>query len=81
MSFLICPTCTCIADPSSHSVPHKPFLRPPESTPSAWQISVTDFIQKAHADTTEKLDIAQAAREALQEYTNISAAEKEPFPI
>ena len=77
MSFLIRPICIRIADPSFHSVPQKSLLKPPKLDPSAWQLYFTDFIQKAQANTTKKLNIAQAAREAGQEYANLSSAEKE----
>jgi hypothetical protein len=53
------------------------LLRPPKPAPSAWQLYFTDFIQRAQANTTKKLNVAQAAKEAGQEYANLSAAEKE----
>lgn len=55
----------------------KSLLRPPKLAPSAWQLYFTDFIQRAQANTTKKLNVAQAAKEAGQEYANLSAAEKE----
>ena len=61
----------------SHSVPPKSLLRPPKLAPSAWQLYFTDFIQRAQANTTKKLNVAQAAKEAGQEYANLNAAEKE----
>ena len=60
-----------------HSAPQKSMLRPPKLAPSAWQLYFTDFIQRAQANTTKKLNVAQAAKEAGQEYANLSAAEKE----
>jgi hypothetical protein len=45
--------------------------------PSAWQLYFTDFIQRAQANTTKKLNVAQAAKEAGQEYASLSAAEKD----
>lgn len=53
------------------------MLRPPKLAPSAWQLYFTDFIQRAQANSTKKLNVAQAAKEAGQEYANLSAAEKE----
>jgi len=53
------------------------MLRPPKLAPSAWQLYFTDFIQRAQASTTKKLNVAQAAKEAGQEYANLSTAEKE----
>jgi hypothetical protein len=61
------------------SLPQKSFLKPPKLAPSAWQLYFTDFIQKAQANTTKKLNVAQAAKEAGQEYANLSAAEKEKY--
>ena len=58
-------------------MPQKSLLRPPKLAPSAWQLYFTDFIQRAQANTTKKLNVAQAAKEAGQEYANLSAAEKE----
>ena len=77
MTSLVCPIYIRITDPSFHSVPQKSFLKPPKLAPSAWQLYFTDFIQKAQANTTKKLNVAQAAKEAGQEYANLSAAEKE----
>ena len=59
------------------SAPQKSMLRPPKLAPSAWQLYFTDFIQRAQASTTKKLNVAQAAKEAGQEYANLSVAEKE----
>ena len=60
-----------------HSASQKSMLKPPKLAPSAWQLYFTDFIQRAQANTTKKLNVAQAAKEAGQEYANLSAAEKE----
>jgi len=51
--------------------------RPLKLAPSAWQIYFTEFIQRAQANHTKKLNVAQAAKEAGQEYANLSPAEKE----
>ena len=59
------------------SVPQKSTPRPPKLAPSAWQLYFTDFLQRAQANTTKKLNVAQAAKEAEQEYANLGAAEKE----
>ena len=77
MNLLIRPIYIRIADPSFHSVPQKSFLKPPKLAPSAWQLYFTDFIQRAQANTTKKLNVAQAAKEAGQEYASLSTAEKE----
>lgn len=63
--------------PCSLSAPPRSLLRPPKLAPSAWQLYFTDFIQKAQANTTKKLNVAQAAKEAGQEYANLSSAEKD----
>ena len=59
------------------SAAQKSMLRLPKPAPSAWQLYLTDFIQRAQVSTTKKLNVAQAAKEAGQEYANLSAAEKE----
>jgi hypothetical protein len=65
--------------------PQKSMLRPPKLAPSAWQLYFTDFIQQAQASSSKKLNVAQAAKEAGQEYAKLSAAEKEvclySFPL
>jgi len=53
------------------------LLRPPKLAPSAWQLYFTDWIQKQQASGTRKLNVAQAAKEAGQEYALLSLAEKE----
>lgn len=55
----------------------KSVLRPPKLAPSAWQLYFTDWIQKQQASGTRKLNVAQAAKEAGQEYACLSNAEKE----
>jgi hypothetical protein len=55
----------------------KSVLRPPKLAPSAWQLYFTDWIQKQQATGTRKLNVAQAAKEAGQEYACLSAEEKE----
>ncbi|KDR83996.1 hypothetical protein GALMADRAFT_236555 [Galerina marginata CBS 339.88] len=59
--------------------PLKSVLRPPKLAPSAWQLYFTDWIQKQQASGTRKLNVAQAAKEAGQEYACLSVAEKEPY--
>ncbi|KAJ3995523.1 putative HMG1 protein [Lentinula boryana] len=67
------------ADKPSDSVPTKSALRPPKLAPSAWQLYFTDWIQRQQASNTRKLNVAQAAKEAGQEYASLSAEEKEPY--
>ncbi|KAG7097299.1 hypothetical protein E1B28_004662 [Marasmius oreades] len=64
---------------SNDSVPLKSTLRPPKLAPSAWQLYFTDWIQRQQASNTRKLNVAQAAKEAGQEYASLSAEEKEPY--
>ena len=59
------------------SAPQKSMFRPPKLAPSAWQLYFTDWIQRFHARSTKKLNVAQAAKEAGQDYANLSADEKE----
>jgi len=54
-------------------------LKPPKLAPSAWQLYFTDWIQKQQASGTRKLNVAQAAKEAGQEYAGLSQEEKEPY--
>ncbi|KAK0453945.1 putative HMG1 protein [Armillaria borealis] len=63
----------------SDSPPLKSVLRPPKLAPSAWQLYFTDWIQRQQASNTRKLNVAQAAKEAGQEYAGLSAEEKEPY--
>ncbi|GLB34058.1 putative high mobility group protein [Lyophyllum shimeji] len=57
----------------------KSVLRPPKLAPSAWQLYFTDWIQKQQAFGTRKLNVAQAAKEAGQEYASLTNEEKEPY--
>ncbi|KAJ8086926.1 hypothetical protein AAF712_005391 [Marasmius tenuissimus] len=66
-------------DKSTDSVPLKSTLRPPKLAPSAWQLYFTDWIQRQQALNTRKLNVAQAAKEAGQEYASLSSEEKEPY--
>ena len=52
-------------------------MRPPKLAPSAWQLYFTDWIQRHQATSPKKLNVAQAAKEAGQEYQRLSAEEKE----
>ncbi|KIY69706.1 hypothetical protein CYLTODRAFT_420393 [Cylindrobasidium torrendii FP15055 ss-10] len=61
------------------STPAKSALRPPKLAPSAWQLYFTDWIQKQQATSTRKLNVAQAAKEAGQEYAGLTTDEKEPY--
>ena len=61
----------------SDVVPLKSALKPPKLAPSAWQLYFTDWIQRHQATSTRKLNVAQAAKEAGQEYANLTAEEKE----
>ncbi|KAF8897809.1 hypothetical protein BD779DRAFT_1432085 [Infundibulicybe gibba] len=65
-------------DKSSDS-PLKSVLRPPKLAPSAWQLYFTDWIQRHQASNTRKLNVAQAAKEAGQEYACLTPEEKEPY--
>ena len=58
----------------------KSVLRPPKLAPSAWQLYFTDWIQRHQASSHKKLNVAQAAKEAGQEYAKLSADEKEVRP-
>ncbi|KAG6910972.1 hypothetical protein DXG01_006026 [Tephrocybe rancida] len=57
----------------------KSVLRPPKLAPSAWQLYFTDWIQKQQASGTRKLNVAQAAKEAGQEYACLTNAQKDPY--
>ncbi|KAJ7930093.1 hypothetical protein B0H13DRAFT_1595724, partial [Mycena leptocephala] len=59
--------------------PMKSMLRPPKLAPSAWQLYFTDWIQRQQASSSRKLNVAQAAKEAGQEYASLSEEEKEPY--
>ena len=60
-----------------YTAPTKSELRPPKLAPSAWQLYFTDWIQRHQATSSKKLNVAQAAKEAGQEYARLSAEEKE----
>ncbi|THV08278.1 HMG-box [Dendrothele bispora CBS 962.96] len=64
---------------NAQNVPLKSTLRPPKLAPSAWQLYFTDWIQRQQSMNTRKLNVAQAAKEAGQEYASLSAEEKEPY--
>lgn len=57
--------------------PLKSVLKQPKLAPSAWQLYFTDWIQRHQATNTRKLNVAQAAKEAGQEYANLTSEEKE----
>ncbi|KAI0692267.1 hypothetical protein BC835DRAFT_1278036 [Cytidiella melzeri] len=63
------------------SVPTKSLLRPPKLAPSAWQLYFTDWIQRHQASSLKKLNVAQAAKEAGQEYAKLTSEEKEPYRL
>ncbi|KAJ7284075.1 putative HMG1 protein [Mycena rebaudengoi] len=63
----------------AHETPLKSMLRPPKLAPSAWQLYFTDWIQRQQASSSRKLNVAQAAKEAGQEYALLSEEEKEPY--
>ncbi|KAJ7631757.1 hypothetical protein B0H17DRAFT_962201 [Mycena rosella] len=66
-------------DKAHDSPPVKSMLRPPKLAPSAWQLYFTDWIQRQQASSSRKLNVAQAAKEAGQEYASLSEEEKEPY--
>ncbi|KAG1883204.1 uncharacterized protein F5891DRAFT_972515 [Suillus fuscotomentosus] len=66
-------------DKSADSAPLKSILKRPKLAPSAWQLYFTDWIQRHQATSTRKLNVAQAAKEAGQEYANLTPEEKEPY--
>ncbi|KAJ7228341.1 hypothetical protein GGX14DRAFT_346223 [Mycena pura] len=66
-------------DKALDSQPLKSLLRPPKLAPSAWQLYFTDWIQRQQAQSNRKLNVAQAAKEAGQEYASLSEEEKEPY--
>ncbi|KAI0751014.1 hypothetical protein C8Q80DRAFT_1098612 [Daedaleopsis nitida] len=63
----------------SESPPLKSVLRPPKLAPSAWQLYFTDWIQRHQNLSHKKLNVAQAAKEAGQEYARLSTEDKEPY--
>lgn len=68
-----------LQDKPHESPPVKSMLRPPKLAPSAWQLYFTDWIQRQQASSSRKLNVAQAAKEAGQEYASLSEDEKEPY--
>lgn len=72
-----------VEDPSAtvraNDSPLKSVLKPPKLAPSAWQLYFTDWIQKEQAKGSRKLNVAQAAKEAGQDYARLTAQEKEPY--
>ena len=58
-------------------VPSKSLLQPPKLAPSAWQLYFTDWISRHQATNTRKLNVAQAAKEAGQEYALLNDSQKE----
>ena len=52
-------------------------MKQPKLAPSAWQLYFTDWIQRHQATSTRKLNVAQAAKEAGQEYANLTPEQKE----
>ncbi|KAJ7676625.1 hypothetical protein DFH06DRAFT_1079748 [Mycena polygramma] len=61
------------------SPPSKSMLRPPKLAPSAWQLYFTDWIQRQQESSSRKLSVAQAAKEAGQEYASLTEEDKEPY--
>ncbi|KAF9811751.1 hypothetical protein IEO21_06441 [Rhodonia placenta] len=59
--------------------PLKSTLRPPKLAPSAWQLYFTDWIAQHQASSQKKLNVAQAAKEAGQEYAKLTPEQKEPY--
>ncbi|KIO12570.1 hypothetical protein M404DRAFT_124276 [Pisolithus tinctorius Marx 270] len=64
---------------SAEIPPVKSLLKLPKLAPSAWQLYFTDWIQRHQATSTRKLNVAQAAKEAGQEYANLTPEQKEPY--
>ncbi|KAG6336586.1 hypothetical protein ID866_2495 [Astraeus odoratus] len=64
---------------SAENPPLKSLLKQPKLAPSAWQLYFTDWIQRHQATSTRKLNVAQAAKEAGQEYANLTPEQKEPY--
>ncbi|KAI6163150.1 hypothetical protein EDD17DRAFT_1476955 [Pisolithus thermaeus] len=64
---------------SAEIPPPKSLLKLPKLAPSAWQLYFTDWIQRHQATSTRKLNVAQAAKEAGQEYANLTPEQKEPY--
>lgn len=60
----------------SPATPNPP-LRLSKPAPSAWQLYFADWIQRHQASSSKKLSVAQAAKEASQEFARLTAEEKE----
>jgi hypothetical protein len=59
-------------------VPTKSELRPPKQAPSMWQIYFADWLQEHKTrHPHDKLNVAQAAKEAGQLYKTLNAEAKE----
>ncbi|KZT06397.1 uncharacterized protein LAESUDRAFT_736842 [Laetiporus sulphureus 93-53] len=63
----------------AESRPQRSTLRPPKLAPSAWQLYFTDWIAHHQASSDKKLNVAQAAKEAGQEYAKLTDAQKQPY--
>ncbi|PCH40861.1 hypothetical protein WOLCODRAFT_143263 [Wolfiporia cocos MD-104 SS10] len=61
--------------------PLKSALKPPKLAPSAWQLYFTDWIAQHQRQSSKKLNVAQAAKEAGQEYAKLSPEQKQPYKI
>ncbi|KAJ6628017.1 hypothetical protein B0H10DRAFT_2210104 [Mycena sp. CBHHK59/15] len=68
-----------VQDAAHDNPPLKSMLRPPKLAPSAWQLYFTDWIQRQQASSSRKLNVAQAAKEAGQEYARLSEEERAPY--
>lgn len=60
-------------------LPQRSELRPPKLAPSTWQLYFTDWIQRHQSMSggDKKLNVAQAAKEAGQEYARLTPEQKE----
>lgn len=67
------------AETKAPEPPIRSLLRPPKLAPSAWQLYFTDWIQKQQVSGARKLNVAQAAKEAGQEYALLTPEQKEPY--
>ncbi|CAG7848408.1 SubName: Full=Uncharacterized protein {ECO:0000313/EMBL:CCA71712.1} [Serendipita indica DSM 11827] len=65
-------------DKRDEDIPIKSELRPPKQAPSMWQVYFADWLQDHKTrHPHDKLNVAQAAKEAGQLYKTLTAAEKE----
>ena len=71
-------------EPPSYSTLPPPYsgedvrLRPPKLAPSTWQLYFTDWIQSLRINNgDQKLNVAQAAKEAGRKYAQLTPEEKE----